>query len=137
MPSTTSVPAASRAAMHHRAVSAIDSRGSNTPLSAWPLPMKRMAFQPCSMSSSVWSTIAWLSAGERVVAKVGITSRCLPPSSSYTGTPSALPLMSCSAMSMAEIAACSTRPPSKYWLRYISCQMRPICIASCPMRNSR
>ena len=27
-------------------------------------------------------------------------------------------------MSMAEIAACSTRPPSKYWLRYISCQMR-------------
>ena len=27
-------------------------------------------------------------------------------------------------MSIAEIAACSTRPPSKYWLRYISCQMR-------------
>ena len=24
-------------------------------------------------------------------------------------------------MSIAEIAACSTRPPSKYWLRYISC----------------
>ena len=27
---------------------------------------------------------------------------------------------------MAEIAAVRTRPPSKYWLRYISCQSAPI-----------
>ena len=38
---------------------------------------------------------------------------------------------------MAEIAAVSTRPPSKYWLRYISCQSAPIRNGSRPIRNSR
>jgi len=72
-----------------------------------------------------------------VVAKVGIRLRCLPPSSWYTGTPSALPLMSYSAMSIAEIAACNTRPPSKYWLRYISCHSALMANGSRPSRNSR
>ena len=39
-------------------------------------------------------------------------------------------------MSSAEIAAVSTRPPSKYWLRYISCQSAPARNGSRPRRNS-
>ena len=41
------------------------------------------------------------------------------------------------ALSIAEIAAVSVRPPSKYWLRYISCQRAPRAIGSFPIKNSR
>ena len=38
-------------------------------------------------------------------------------------------------MSIAEMAPLSTRPPSKYWLRYISCQREPVRIGSRPIEK--
>jgi putative ABC transport system permease protein len=92
------------------------------------------AVSPLPATVAPWSIIAGPGSAE-VEAKVGTRSRCLPPSSWWTGTPSALPRKSWSAMSIAEIAATSTRPPSKYWLRYISCHSAPACIGSRPTRN--
>ena len=79
MPSTTVSPSASRALTIHLAVSPIDSRGSKMPLASWPTGKKRIAVQPCAIRSLACSIIS-SPGGSDVVAKVGMRSRCLPPS---------------------------------------------------------
>ena len=118
---------------------AIDSRGSkragSPPVSGTP-NVNLMEGQPSATSLFASSTASGPMA-ECEVVKQGTQSRCAPPRSWYTGTPRLRATTSCSARSMAEMAAVSTRPPSKYWPRYISCQRAPILRGSLPIRNSR
>ena len=76
----------------------------------------RMQVQPAATSRSTSSTTPGPGCVV-VVTKQGTRSRCLPPRSWYTGTPRLRATRSCRAMSIADSAAVSTRPPSKYWLR--------------------
>ena len=76
----------------------------------------RMHGHPAATRRSTSSTMPG-PGGVAAVTKQGTRSRCLPPRSWYTGTPRLRATRSCSAMSIADSAAVSTRPPSKYWLR--------------------
>ena len=69
------------------------------------------------------------------LAYMRILSCDLPPSNSYTGTPSALPLMSHSARSMALIALVVTGPPDQVTRRYRDVHKRSISKGFLPIRN--
>ena len=139
IPRTGALPTASRIFTIHSAVMAIDSRGSkrvgSPPVSGTP-KVNLIEGQPSATSRFASSTASGPMAACEVV-KQGTQSRCAPPRSWYTGTSRLLATTSYSARSIAEMAAVSTRPPSKYWLRYISCQSAPILRGSFPTRNSR
>ena len=113
MPSAARWPIASRAAIRVSAAAPIDGRGSKIPSLASTGTGSRTQGQPSSTSRSTSAT-ASSPKPCRVVAKHGTRSRWLPPRSWYTGTPSERATKSCRAMSMADSAAVSTRPPSKY-----------------------